>query len=319
MTLKLSPKVTIAIPVYNGSDYLDQAIASALAQTYKNVEVLVVNDGSDDAGATEAVALKYRDRIRYLSKPNGGVATALNVAVDAMEGEYFSWLSHDDLYLPEKLEVQMDAILAQENSDVILYCDYAVFSDDPRRSTKVEMTTFPPAEFRYWLTTNNVLHGCTLLIPRLAFQKCGKFASNLQTTQDYDLWFRMAECFRFIHLRRSLVLARSHANQGSRKLGAIARKECNELLVQFSRKLSDSEIVGTRSPEWFPLRLAGLSASMFRRAFFQAGFDSMSVGLGRLRRRGLRFVILYLVLLPPIALVSMLISLRSVLLRLVVR
>ena len=92
-----NPKVSIIIPVYNGSDYLQQSIESALAQTYKNIEVIVVNDGSNDNGATEKIANYYRDKIKYFSKPNGGVSSALNFGISKMEGEWFSWLSHDDI------------------------------------------------------------------------------------------------------------------------------------------------------------------------------------------------------------------------------
>jgi hypothetical protein len=72
------PRVSIIIPVYNGSNFLAEAIDSALAQTYQNTEVIVVNDGSTDRGATRAIAASYGDRIRYLEKENGGVASALN-------------------------------------------------------------------------------------------------------------------------------------------------------------------------------------------------------------------------------------------------
>src|SRR5665647_567426 len=93
------PKVSIVIPVYNGSKYLGEAIDSALAQTYKNLEIIVSNDGSSDNGATERVAKSYGDKIIYLGKKdNGGASTALNAAIKVMTGEYFSWLSHDDMY-----------------------------------------------------------------------------------------------------------------------------------------------------------------------------------------------------------------------------
>ena len=90
------PLVSIVIPVYNGSNYVRDAIDSALAQTYKNCEVIVVNDGSQDGGATDEICRSYGERIRYFRKENGGVATAVNLGIEQMRGEYFSWLSHDD-------------------------------------------------------------------------------------------------------------------------------------------------------------------------------------------------------------------------------
>ena len=80
-----APLVSIIIPVYNGSDYLKEAIESALAQTYSNIEILVVNDGSCDDGKTEEIALSYKDRIRYITKPNGGVSSALNLGIAQMK------------------------------------------------------------------------------------------------------------------------------------------------------------------------------------------------------------------------------------------
>jgi len=84
--VEFCPKVSIIIPVYNGSNYLREAIDSALAQTYKNIEIIVINDGSSDEGRTEAIAKSYGDKIRYIYKKNGGVSTALNVGILAAEG-----------------------------------------------------------------------------------------------------------------------------------------------------------------------------------------------------------------------------------------
>ena len=90
-----NPKVSIIIPCYNGEKYLKNAIDSALSQSYENIEVIVVNDGSEDD--TEKIALEYGKKIRYFKKKNGGVSSALNLGIKEMEGEYFSWLSHDEL------------------------------------------------------------------------------------------------------------------------------------------------------------------------------------------------------------------------------
>ena len=130
-----NPLVSIVIPVFNGSNFLRDAIDSALAQTYPNFEILVVNDGSSDNGKTEEVALSYGDRIRYFHQPNRGVSAALNTGIREMKGEYFAWLSHDDVFLPRKLELQVRA-LETEGADVVVYSDYELVDTRLRRIKK---------------------------------------------------------------------------------------------------------------------------------------------------------------------------------------
>ena len=81
------PLVSIIIPVYNGEDYIYLAIESALRQTYKNIEIIVINDGSTDN--TEKICKKYGNLIKYIKKENGGVSTALNLGIKNMKGSYF--------------------------------------------------------------------------------------------------------------------------------------------------------------------------------------------------------------------------------------
>lgn len=264
------PKVSIVIPVYNGSDFLGKAIDSALSQTYSNLEIVVVNDGSDDRGETERIALSYGDSIRYFSKQNGGVASALNLAIDQMTGEYFSWLSHDDLYTADKVEREMRALFEAGNAEAVVYSDYGVFTGDPGGAIPVRLPGVPPEHFRYWITVENRLHGCTLLVPRTAFARTGKFDISLRTTQDYDLWFRMASQFEFIHVPEVLVKARSHSGQGSHTMGAISLAECNTLLTSFINQLSHREILAAAK---LPLGKAyrEIGAGMYRRGFVEAG------------------------------------------------
>ena len=89
--LLYTPKVSIVIPAYNASNYLSEAIDSALKQTYENIEIIVINDGSGDDGATRQIALSYGDKIRYYEKENGGSSSALNLGIVDMTGEWFSW------------------------------------------------------------------------------------------------------------------------------------------------------------------------------------------------------------------------------------
>lgn len=210
----MKPLVSIVIPVYNGSNYLAEAIDSALAQTYENIEIIVVNDGSKDDGATEKVALSYGDKIRYIAKENGGVSSALNRGIAEMKGEYFSWLSHDDIYLPEKIAKQVSLI---ENEKDIILCSGSL------------MDMNGVSIFHYTKTLDKKLKGCDLLnehmhgyalnglgflVPRIAFEKAGMFDESMRYLQDLDMWFRMTWYgFRFVCHSDLLVVSRIHRGQ----------------------------------------------------------------------------------------------------------
>lgn len=264
------PKVSIVIPVFNGADYLREAIDSALAQTYPNIEIVVVNDGSRDEGVTECIALSYGDKIRYFSKENGGVASALNLAIAKMSGEYFSWLSHDDLYTKDKVEKEINALFKMGRDDVVIYSDYAVFTCDPDDAKALRMKGVPPEHFRYSLMVDISVQGCTLLIPRSAFEKVGGFNERLRTTQDYDLWFRMAKEFSFIHMPEVLVKFRKHPNQGTCTMANIVLVECNDLYSNFIHGLAPQEIMSA-STHTLAKSYAEIASHMFNRELNEAG------------------------------------------------
>ena len=192
-----TPKVSIVIPVYNGSNYLAEAIDSALAQTYENKEIIVVNDGSTDNGATEQIAKSYGDRIRYFSKENGGVSSALNYGIRQMTGEGFSWLSHDDLYTSEKVAHSVEALRKVQNRDiekVLVYTDGILVKSDRskikgfRRYFKKERL-YSGEEAALSMARKGALCGCCLLIHRTAFDAVGFFDETLRYSQDALMWY----------------------------------------------------------------------------------------------------------------------------------
>lgn len=215
------PLVSIIIPVYNGSDWMAVAIDSALAQTYPNIEVIVVNDGSTDGGKTAAIAESYGTRIRYIAQANGGVGSALNTGITAMRGAYFSWLSHDDVYLPEKIETQMRRI-SEFDEPVVVFGNVRLIDHQSNTIEDIDFgRRFNPDDEAFWCIFGVLLSGCTLLIPRACFEACGLFNPALPTTQDYDLWFRMTARYRFVFTPEILTLSRQHADQGSRAIGHL--------------------------------------------------------------------------------------------------
>jgi glycosyltransferase involved in cell wall biosynthesis len=213
--------------VYNGGNYLREAIESALAQTYGNLEVIIVNDGSNDGGETESIANSYGDRIHYFSKPNGGVSTALNLGIREMKGDYFSWLSHDDIYLPSKIEEQISCLARQER-DVIIYTDNIIINKYSQQISIKKLKSLSSRKLRYSLISSQPFHGCSLLIPKKFLCDAGMFNENLRTTQDYDLWLKLAEHYEFVHLPKVLIGVRSHPERGIWAQRPLWLRECNE-------------------------------------------------------------------------------------------
>ena len=236
-TADFEPLVSVVVPVYNGADYVSIAIDSIQAQTYRNFEIIVVNDGSTDDGATDEVLRSYGDTINYQSKSNGGVASALNRAIAVMQGDYLSWLSHDDRYLPEKLERQIDFLRGRANRNVAVYSDYFFIDDNGNRTGEERIAAPSPEYFQQYITQANNLNGCTLLVPRVCFEQVGVFDESLRTTQDYALWFDFADHFDFIHLPERLIESRLHEAQGTRTMPETVYRECNELLSGFLERV----------------------------------------------------------------------------------
>jgi len=231
----VTPLVSIVIPVYNGSNYLQQAIDSALAQTYDNCEVIVINDGSADNGMTESIAKSYGERIKYFYKKNGGVASALNTGVRVACGEYISWLSHDDLYHTNKIERQIAFLSSLSAANVVLYSDYEAVDANNEFIRTVRLAAAEAADLRQAiirLLFESTVHGCSLLLPKKCFTDVGYFAENLRTTQDYYLWFKLLQNgYEFRHMPEVLISSRWHEEQGTRTLHRIAHREIESLYV----------------------------------------------------------------------------------------
>lgn len=226
------PKVSIIIPVYNGCNYLSEAIESALNQTYDNIEILVINDGSNDNWETEKVALSFGDKINYIYKENGWVATALNLWIEKASWDYISWLSHDDLYYPNKIEEQIKLLEWLENKNIIIFNDYELINENSKIIKPIKTPKHDWSIFLNLITAKFVFNWCTLLIPKKIFLDIGYFDKKLKTTQDYNMWLRMMKWwYKFINLPKILTKYRIHQNQDS-----IAKKELFYSEIKTSQK-----------------------------------------------------------------------------------
>ncbi len=242
------PLVSVVIPVYNGSNYLKEAIDSALAQTYENIEILVINDGSEDNGATESIALSYGEKIRYFNKPNGGVSSALNLAIREMRGEWLSWLSHDDKYMPNKIEVQIRYLnqLVKENPDfdvhsVCLYGATERINADgkfiSKKSFSIPSKQNAKDALLFHLRTYRI-GGCTVLMSKKILDQVGGFDESLRTVSDADLWFRMMrQGYSFYFVNEVIVQSRQHNEQVGNRSMKLFEKEHHALMVKLAGEL----------------------------------------------------------------------------------
>lgn len=207
------PKVSIVIPVYNGANYLREAIDSVLAQTYSNIEVIVVNDGSNDGGNTEAIALEYGEKIRYFCKENGGVASAINVGIKNMTGEWFVWLSHDDLLSANRIEEDINLMSVYPEARVT-FCN-VVLVDSKRHviqecSYSLERVTNP----REVLMLGGV-NLCAMTIHRSCFNQTMLFNETNQTTQDVEFSLLLSKHYQYYHNNKAFLYSREHASRGT--------------------------------------------------------------------------------------------------------
>ena len=248
-----TPKISIIIPAYNAFNYLAEAIDSALAQTYTNIEIIVVNDGSRDNGATEQIALSYGDKIRYFYKENGGSSSALNMGIAKMTGEWFSWLSHDDLYVPEKLEKQM-AYIESLQSDISEISNHIFFSAselidangktirtfDRKKAKRLaeKVDKFPHNGYLIAEPTVYNFYGCSCLVHKSVFENVGAFDETLRLINDLDMWYRVyAANYKIHYIADPLVKCRIHAKQVSKSIG-------------FSYHNAEQDMVWNRSLSW---------------------------------------------------------------------
>jgi glycosyltransferase involved in cell wall biosynthesis len=179
MTEQQQPLVSVIIPVYNGARFLRAALESVFAQTYRPIEVIVVDDGSaDDSGV---IAQSFPE-VHYIRQQNQGVAAARNNGIESARGDFFAFLDQDDLWTPEKLRVQIEHLLNNPELGYTL----------THQQCFLEPGTALPSWFRKELLTS--VHAGwvlgTLVVRRAAFEQVGNFATGYSAANDSDWFFR---------------------------------------------------------------------------------------------------------------------------------
>jgi teichuronic acid biosynthesis glycosyltransferase TuaG len=228
---KMVKKVSIIIPFYN-CEYVDQAINSALGQTYPNIEVIVVDDGSSKY---QDRITPFKDRITYLYKKNGGTATAVNWGIDISSGEYFAWLSSDDLILPDKISLQMEDMLKQ-GADMS-FTDFDVIDENNQIVYESISLKFKNDEEIYKEIFNrNPINGSTVIMKKSLIGEVGFFNPKLKFTHDYDMWLRLiTRDYRLHYVNKVLTRFRTHPNSGTNNNQRKMKEEIANLRAYYKQ------------------------------------------------------------------------------------
>jgi glycosyltransferase involved in cell wall biosynthesis len=182
MTFMQNPLVSAILTAYNGEAFLAESIASAVDQSYRPIEIIVVDDGSTDD--TAEIARSF-DVVRYIYQTNQGVAAAMNRGVNAAEGEFLAFLDMDDLWAPNKLELQVGYLLEHPEIDYVLA--------ETRNFLEAGVQLPSPMTKDLLLTDAAILNPGTLVARKAVFHAVGMFDSSYARAADLDWFIRAKE------------------------------------------------------------------------------------------------------------------------------
>jgi glycosyltransferase involved in cell wall biosynthesis len=215
----MTPTVSVVIAAYNAAAWIGQTLDSVLAQTYRDFEVIVVDDGSTDE--TAALVATYGPPVRHVRKPNAGTAAARNTGVREASGRYVAFLDHDDLWEPCKLEAQM-RLFGGDPTLAWVYADAIYFDSDTGRvlHRASDLAPLREGEVLADLLMANFIPFASAVVKRDVLLDAGGFneAEAYKHIDDWDLWLRIAPRHPVRYVAEPLVRYRVHATQATQQM-----------------------------------------------------------------------------------------------------
>ncbi len=230
------PKISVIIPTYNCAEYLPGAIDSVLNQSFRDFEIIIVDDGSIDN--TKSVVANYihshPDKIKYFYQSNSGVAATRNMGIRESKGDYIAFLDSDDIWLPNKLELQTKALDA--NPDIALvYSDTEMFDGNITIRKSLCRSNYHPKNSFRWkifqapfddgtiikgnifqdLLSGNLIAVSSVMVRKECLDSVRNFDSNFKTVEDFELWLRISERYPVIFINKLTTKYRYRENSVS--------------------------------------------------------------------------------------------------------
>ncbi|MEW6126824.1 MAG: glycosyltransferase [Acidobacteriota bacterium] len=222
-----TPLVSVVIPTYNSAAFLSEAITSVLNQTYRPVEIIVIDDGSTDN--TETVAATFKEAIRYSKKANGGPSAARNVGIRHSSGEFIAFLDADDLWLPDKLELQI-AHFNEHPEYGVVFTGSQRFNESGVLDSNIRAGRDIPTGMIFdKILLEHFIAMPSVMVRRRCLDEVGLFDEGLIGNEDFNFYLRLAKKYPFGFVNKILVHIRCHDKNLSDNLEQMCNDEIKNL------------------------------------------------------------------------------------------
>lgn len=210
------PLVTVVIPVFNGASYLSEAVSSVVKSTYKNFEVILVDDGSKDASKTlcRQMSRKYKNVHFYSFKINRGLGTVLNFAIKKAKGEFICRINQDDIMLPNRIETQVKFF--EKNPQVVAAGSWIKLFEEDGKTQMVKFLKTDEQIKKIWLFISPFADP-SVMYRKTAVIKAGMYQQEFWPGDDTHLWYRMGKIGKLANIQKALVEVRYHKGAASVK------------------------------------------------------------------------------------------------------
>lgn len=248
--------VSVIIPTYNTAGYIASALNSVFAQTFKNFEIIVVNDGSPDTPALEVALQPYRSRIRYISQENRGPSGARNTAIRTARGKYVAFLDSDDIWLPQHLAKQVEAL--EKNSLGLIYANGVQLKGDiPVGVSFANTPQSLPVDFDALLRERSTVSTSSAVASRQAILEVGLFDEHFKRCEDYDLWLRLARSGVRMTFRREVQIYHRLGN------GLASNQELmKQALIEVYKKTAATQALTDEQTRFIRKKIAHISMTI---------------------------------------------------------
>jgi glycosyltransferase involved in cell wall biosynthesis len=261
-----NPLISVVIPAYNAESFIEHTLTSVLQQTYQNIEVLVVDDGSQDSTADIVKSFAQSDsRVILLSQSNSGLSSARNQGIKHAKGEFIAFIDADDIYYPLCIEKLTHAMLKADESIGLAYAWSAHIDDTGGLIRGFNCSLLEGEVYNELLSRNFIGNGSAVMVRRCCIDQVGGYSCEMKSgCEDWDFYLRIAEHYQFKVVPEFLIAYRKLATSMSRSIVAM-EKAYEQFLENAQKRNSEisTEFIHT-SKSWYFLYLNSQSRSIRR-------------------------------------------------------